>query len=39
MYETFRKEKIVEAKIQRLRNALDMMDTIVTQTFYCNVLK
>ena len=30
MYERFRKEKIVEAKIQRLRNAMGVMDTIVT---------
>ena len=30
MYERFRKEKIVEAKIQRLRNAMGEMDTIVT---------
>ena len=29
MYEKFRKEKIVEAKVQRLRNAMGMMDTIV----------
>ena len=30
MYEKFRKEKIVEAKIQRLRNAMGVIDTIVT---------
>ena len=30
MYERVRKEKIVETKIQRLRNAMGMMDTIVT---------
>ena len=30
MYERFRKEKIVEAETQRLRNAMGMMDTIVT---------
>ena len=30
MYERFRKEKIVEAKIQRLRNEMGVMDTIVT---------
>ena len=30
MYERFRKEKIVEEKIQRLRNVTGMMDTIVT---------
>ena len=29
MYEKFREEKIVEAKIQRLRNAMGMMDTMV----------